>query len=107
MEVGDMVIHEYSESKMSGLIVEIVTWRHTDNTTPFVLWTDGRVSKCTWALLQPVESKSQNDSKTGSTNNCRESLTTMGKTNRDSNTNKKPVSTSNTTHTHSFRYPNR
>ena len=51
MKVGDMVKHVYSESGMLGVIVEIVTWQHTDNTTPFVLWSDGRISKCQWALL--------------------------------------------------------
>jgi len=56
MKVGDLVTHAYSESKMLGLVVEIITWSHTDNTTPYVLWTDGRVSKCTWALLLPAES---------------------------------------------------
>ena len=58
MNVGDIVKHAYSEGGMLGIIVEIVTWRHTENTTPFVLWTDGRVSKCAWPVLLPVESKS-------------------------------------------------
>lgn len=54
MKIGDIVRHAYSESGMLGVIVEIMTWHHTDNTAPYVLWSDGRVSKCAWPLLLPV-----------------------------------------------------
>ena len=54
MNVGDLVRHKRSERGMMGVIVEIVSWRHTDNKTPLVLWDDGRYSKCQPGLLEVI-----------------------------------------------------
>ena len=54
MKVGDLVRHVYSEHGMTGLIVEIVSWKHTESKTPFVLWDDGRIAKVQWGLIETV-----------------------------------------------------
>ncbi len=54
MQVGDLVKHLYSERGMTGIIVEIVSWAHTESKTPFVLWDDGRISKVQWGLIEVV-----------------------------------------------------
>lgn len=54
MKVGDLVRHVYSERGMTGIIVEIYAWKHTENKTPFVLWDDGRIAKIQWGLIKAV-----------------------------------------------------
>ena len=54
MKVGELVRHVYSERGMTGIIVEIVSWAHTESKTPFVLWDDGRISKVQWGLIEVV-----------------------------------------------------
>ena len=54
MKVGDLVKHLYSERGMTGIIVELVSWAHTESETPFVLWDDGRISKVQWGLIKAV-----------------------------------------------------
>lgn len=55
MKVGELVRHVYSERGMTGIIVEIVSWAHTESKTPFVLWDDGRISKVQWGLIEAVD----------------------------------------------------
>ena len=52
MKVGDLVRHIYSERGMMGVIVEIMSWRHTESKTPFVLWDDGVIRKVQWGLIE-------------------------------------------------------
>ena len=52
MKVGDLVRHIQSERGMLGIIVEIVSWAHTESKTPFILWDDGRISKTQWGLIE-------------------------------------------------------
>ena len=54
MKVGSLVRHVYSERGMTGIIVEIVSWRHTEATTPFILWDDGSIRKIQWGLIEVV-----------------------------------------------------
>ena len=54
MKVGSLVRHVYSERGMTGIIVEIVSWQHTEAKTPFVLWDDGRIGKVQWGLIEAV-----------------------------------------------------
>jgi hypothetical protein len=54
MKVGDLVRHVHSERGMTGVIVIIVSWRHTESKTPFVLWDDGGIKKVQWGLIEAV-----------------------------------------------------
>jgi hypothetical protein len=54
MKVGDLVRHIYSERGMVGIIVEIVSWKHTESKTPFILWDDGTIRKIQWGLIEVV-----------------------------------------------------
>jgi len=54
VKVGDLVRHTYSERGMLGIIVEIVSWKHTASRTPFILWDDGRIGKIQWGLIRAV-----------------------------------------------------
>ena len=54
MKVGDLVRQVYSTRGMTGIIVEIVSWAHTENTTPFVLWDDGNIGKIQWGLIEAI-----------------------------------------------------
>ena len=54
MKVGDLVRHIYSERGMMGIIVKIVSWKHTESKTPFILWADGRTTKVQWGLIELV-----------------------------------------------------
>ena len=54
MKVGDLVKHLYSERGMTGVIVEIVSWKHTESKTPFVLWYDVTISKVQWVVIEAV-----------------------------------------------------
>jgi len=54
MKVGDLVRHVYSKRGMIGIIVEIISWRHTESKTPFVLWDDGQYEKVQWGLIEAV-----------------------------------------------------
>jgi hypothetical protein len=54
VKVGDLVRHIYSERGMIGLIVNIVSWKHTESKTPFVLWDDGKITKVQWGLIEIV-----------------------------------------------------
>jgi hypothetical protein len=54
MKVGDLVRHKHSDRGMMGVVVEIISWRHTKNKTPFVLWDDGRYNKCQPGLLEVI-----------------------------------------------------
>lgn len=54
MKVGDLVRHIHSERGMTGVIVEIVSWRHTKSKTPFILWDDGSIRKIQWGLIEAV-----------------------------------------------------
>ncbi|MDB4337654.1 hypothetical protein OAA09_01390 [bacterium] len=54
MKVGDLVKHLYSEHGMTGVIVEIVSWKHTESKTPSVLWDDGSIAKIPWGLIEAV-----------------------------------------------------
>ena len=53
MKVGDLVRHVYRR-KHTGVIVEIVSWQHTESKTPFVLWDDGSIAKIQWGLIEAV-----------------------------------------------------
>ena len=53
MKVGDLVRHVYRR-KHTGVIVEIVSWKHTESKTPFVLWDDGSIAKIQWGLIEAV-----------------------------------------------------
>ena len=54
MKAGDLVQHVYSTRGMTGIIVEIVSWEHTENTTPFILWNDGNIGKIQWGLIEVI-----------------------------------------------------
>ena len=54
MKVGDLVRHVYSERGMTGVIVELVSWRHTETKTPVVLWDDGGIRKIQWGHIEVV-----------------------------------------------------
>jgi len=54
MKVGDLVRHIYPERGMIGIIVEIVSWRHTESKTPFILWDDGRTAKIQPGLIEVI-----------------------------------------------------
>jgi len=54
VKVGDLVRHIYSERGMMGMIVEIVSWKHTESKTPFILWDDGSISKIQWGLIEVI-----------------------------------------------------
>ncbi len=55
MKVGDLVRQVHSpEAGMTGIIVEIVAWEHTESTTPFILWDDGGVRKIQQGLIEVV-----------------------------------------------------
>ena len=53
MKVGDLVRH-IRDPGMIGIIVQIVSWKHTESKTPFVLWDDGRIAKIQWGLIEAV-----------------------------------------------------
>ena len=55
MKVGDLVRLVHSpEGGMMGMIVEIVSWKHTESKTPFILWDDGSISKIQWGLIEVI-----------------------------------------------------
>jgi hypothetical protein len=54
MKVGDLVRHVYSVRGMVGIIVELVSWRHTETKTPFVLWDDGGIRRVQWGLIEVI-----------------------------------------------------
>jgi hypothetical protein len=54
VKVGDLVRDKRSVIGMMGVIVEIVSWRHTENKTPFVLWSDGRCDPAMSSLLEVI-----------------------------------------------------
>jgi hypothetical protein len=54
MKVGDLVRHVYSVRGMVGIIVELVSWRHTETKTPFVLWDDGGIRNVQWGLIEVI-----------------------------------------------------
>ena len=54
MKLGDLVRHVYTRPVTTGIIVEIVSWAHTESKTPFILWDDGRISKVQWGLIEAV-----------------------------------------------------
>jgi len=55
VKVGDLVRDKRSVIGMMGVIVEIVSWRHTENKTPFVLWSDGRYDPAMSSLLEAIQ----------------------------------------------------
>ena len=55
MKVGDLVRLVHSpEGGMMGIIVELVSWQHTETKTPFVLWDDGGIRKVQWGLIELI-----------------------------------------------------
>ena len=53
MKVGDLVRH-IRDPGMIGIIVQIVSWKHTESKTPFVLWDDGRTAKIQPGLIEVI-----------------------------------------------------
>ena len=55
MKVGDLVRLVHSpEGGMMGIIVELVSWQHTETKTPFILWGDGSIRKIQWGHIEAV-----------------------------------------------------
>ena len=54
MKVGDLVRLVHTGRSMVGIIVELVSWRHTETKTPFVLWDDGSIRKIQWGHIEAV-----------------------------------------------------
>ena len=53
MKVGDLVRH-IRDPGMIGIIVQIVSWKHTESKTPFILWGDGNIRKIQWGLIEMI-----------------------------------------------------
>jgi hypothetical protein len=55
MKVGDLVKIVHSpDPGMMGIIVELVSWQHTETKTPFVLWGDGSIRKIQWGVIEVI-----------------------------------------------------